>query len=140
MFAESGVRDVSVQDILGAAGVARRTFYRQLYGKHPYGTVDTTPQAVKRVKRQDMVRWHRERFVGKNSFLVVAGDVDPEHVADTAKKTVDDLKGIKFRAYNATLEKFANAVGALATTVRGAIPAMPTRQQVERFLIDHQGP
>jgi len=67
--------------------IARRTFYRQLYGKHPYGTVDTTPQAVKRVRRQDMVRWHRERFVGKNSFLVVAGDVDPEHVADKAKKT-----------------------------------------------------
>ncbi|RZW23441.1 MAG: C4-dicarboxylate ABC transporter substrate-binding protein, partial [Desulfobulbaceae bacterium] len=27
-------------------------------------------------------------------------------------KSVDDLKGIKFRAYNATLEKFANTVGA----------------------------
>ena len=67
--------------------IARRTFYRQLYGKHPYGTVDTTPQAVKRVKRQDMVRWHREHFVGKNSFLVVAGDIDPDHVAETAKKT-----------------------------------------------------
>ena len=67
--------------------IARRTFYRQLYGKHPYGTIDTTPQAVKRVKRQDMVRWHREHFVGKNSFLVVAGDIDPDHVAETAKKT-----------------------------------------------------
>ena len=67
--------------------IARRTFYRQLYGKHPYGTVDTTPQAVKRVRRQDMVRWHREHFVGKNSFLVVAGDIDPDHVAESAKKT-----------------------------------------------------
>lgn len=34
--------------------------------------------------------------------------------------------------------RFANAVGALATTQRGAIPAMPTRQQVERLLVDHQ--
>ena len=30
--------------------------------------------------------------------------------------------------------RFANAVGALATTERGAIPALPTREQVEEFL------
>lgn len=30
--------------------------------------------------------------------------------------------------------RFANAVGALTTTQRGAIPALPTRQQVDRFL------
>jgi TRAP-type C4-dicarboxylate transport system substrate-binding protein len=38
-------------------------------------------------------------------------------------KTVDDLKGIKFRAYNATLEKFANAVGAAPTQVE--VPDIP---------------
>ncbi|MBW2214188.1 MAG: insulinase family protein [Deltaproteobacteria bacterium] len=68
--------------------IARRTFYRQLYGQHPYGTVDTTPRAVKRVRRQDLVRWHREHFVAKNAFLVVAGDVDPDRVAETAQKAL----------------------------------------------------
>lgn len=38
-------------------------------------------------------------------------------------KTVDDLKGIKFRAYNATLEKFANKVGAAPTQVE--VPDIP---------------
>lgn len=38
-------------------------------------------------------------------------------------KTVDDLKGIKFRAYNATLEKFANLVGAAPTQVE--VPDIP---------------
>lgn len=75
--------------------IARRTFYRQLYGPHPYGTVDATPQSVKRVRRQDLVRWHREHFVGKNSFLVVAGDVDPDHVAETARKTFGPWNGGK---------------------------------------------
>ncbi len=37
--------------------------------------------------------------------------------------TVDDLKGIKFRAYNATLEKFANLVGAAPTQVE--VPDIP---------------
>ncbi len=32
--------------------------------------------------------------------------------------------------------RFANAVGALATTVRGGIPGMPTRGQVDKFLVD----
>jgi predicted Zn-dependent peptidase len=67
--------------------IARRTFYRELYGQHPYATVDTTPQAVKRVRRQDLIRWHRERFVGKNSFLVVAGNVDPARVVESARQT-----------------------------------------------------
>ncbi len=38
-------------------------------------------------------------------------------------KSVDDLKGIKFRAYNATLEKFANTVGAAPTQVE--VPDIP---------------
>jgi len=37
--------------------------------------------------------------------------------------SVDDLKGIKFRAYNATLEKFANMVGAAPTQVE--VPDIP---------------
>lgn len=72
--------------------IARKAFYRSLYANHPYGTVDTTPQAVKRVRRQDMVRWHGTHFVGKNAFLVVAGEVDPDHVAEVAQKTLGQWK------------------------------------------------
>ncbi|BHH85803.1 TRAP transporter substrate-binding protein [Desulforhopalus sp. 52FAK] len=38
-------------------------------------------------------------------------------------KTVEDLKGIKFRAYNATLELFANKIGAAPTQVE--VPDIP---------------
>ena len=38
-------------------------------------------------------------------------------------KTVDDLKGLKFRTYNATLEKFARLAGAAPTQV--AVPDIP---------------
>lgn len=38
-------------------------------------------------------------------------------------KTVDDLKGIKFRAYNATLETFAKKIGAAPTQVE--VPDIP---------------
>ena len=75
--------------------IARKTFYRALYGDHPYGTVDTTPSAVRRVRRADLIRWHRAHFVAKNAFLVVAGDVDPDAVAETAQKTLGSLKAGK---------------------------------------------
>lgn len=67
--------------------IGRRTFYRELYGQHPYATVDTTPQAVNHVRRQDLVRWHSEHFVARNAFLVIAGDLDPDRVAETTEKT-----------------------------------------------------
>lgn len=38
-------------------------------------------------------------------------------------KTVDDLKGVKFRTYNATLEEFANLAGAAPTQVE--VPDIP---------------
>lgn len=38
-----------------------------------------------------------------------------------------------------TICRFANAVGAITTTERGAIPSLPTRARVEAFLREHQG-
>ncbi len=35
--------------------------------------------------------------------------------------------------------RFANAVGAIATLTRGAIPALPSREQVEEFIAHQQG-
>ncbi len=42
--------------------------------------------------------------------------------------------GDDYPAHIPEIARFANAVGALATTERGAIPALPTREAVEAFL------
>jgi fructokinase len=42
--------------------------------------------------------------------------------------------GGDYPAHLPDIARFANAVGALATTERGAIPALPTRDKVEEFL------
>ncbi|MGB5810475.1 MAG: pitrilysin family protein [Polyangiales bacterium] len=99
--------------------IARQTFYRELYGDHPYAAADTTPAAVKRVTRQDMVRWHRKYFVGKNAFLVVVGDVTPEQVAAEAKK---DFGG--WRAGTRAVPAYAD---------------MPTRDAREILVVDRPG-
>ena len=99
--------------------IARRTFYHELYGDHPYAAVDTTPDAVKRVTRQDMVRWHHKYFVGKNAFLVVVGDVTPEEVVAAAKKDF-----AKWKSGKRSIPSYGD---------------MPTREAREILVVDRPG-
>ncbi len=88
--------------------IARRTFYRELYGEdHPYGTVDTNVEAVEKVSRQDMLKWHKQHFVGNNAFLVVVGDVDPAKVDAGARRAFGRWKAGKTAApsYGQTPER-----------------------------------
>jgi zinc protease len=66
--------------------LARREFYRAIYAGHPYRHVDATAEGLQRARRQDLVAWHRDRFVPNNAFLVVAGDVTPERVRASAER------------------------------------------------------
>lgn len=60
--------------------LAARAYYRALYGDHPYARTDTTPEAVQRVTRRDLVNWHRAHVVPANAFLMVVGSFDREAV------------------------------------------------------------
>ncbi|MEM9074146.1 MAG: pitrilysin family protein [Myxococcota bacterium] len=73
--------------------LARRAFYRRLYGDHPYGRVDTTEEVIQRVRRTDLVRWHRRHFVPSNSFLVAVGDVTPAQVQASATRAFGRWSG-----------------------------------------------
>jgi zinc protease len=65
--------------------LAAREFYAALYGDHPYARIDTTPEVVQRVRRQDLAAWHARHFVPNNAFLVVVGDVTADGVKQTAE-------------------------------------------------------
>lgn len=73
--------------------LARRALYRTLYGDHPYGRVDTTEEVLRRVRRTDLVRWHRTHFVPSNAFLVAVGDVTPERVQSAAERAFGRWRG-----------------------------------------------
>jgi fructokinase len=60
-------------------------------------------------------------------------------VAGILQGLVRDLGIIEDEARLRELCRFANAVAALATTERGAIPAMPTPDQVQRLLSEQPG-
>lgn len=66
--------------------LARRAMYQALYGEHPYAHIDTTPEAVTRVKRSDLERWHRQHFAPNNAVLVVVGALTPTRVQQAADR------------------------------------------------------
>lgn len=70
--------------------LARREFWKHLYGEHPYAHIDTTKEVVQRVKRSDLVAFHRRNFAPNNAYLVVVGDVDSQTVMDNANKAFKD--------------------------------------------------
>lgn len=66
--------------------LARREFYRALYGEHPYAHIDTTKEVVQRIKRSDLTAFHQRYFAPNNAYLVVVGDIEPAQVMESANK------------------------------------------------------
>lgn len=75
------------------SAVARREFFRALYGTHPYSHVDATPEGIERARRNDLVAWHRAHYVPSNAFLVVAGAVTHEAAQASAERAFGRWRG-----------------------------------------------
>jgi len=67
--------------------LARREFWKVLYGEHPYAHVDTTKEVITRITRNDLLAFHKRYFAPNNAYLVVVGDVTQEKVLESANKT-----------------------------------------------------
>lgn len=66
--------------------LAARELHKAIYGAHPYAHVDTTPETIAKVRRDDLVSWHRDHFAPNNAFLIATGAVTPEQVAQSAER------------------------------------------------------
>ncbi|MFO0624735.1 MAG: pitrilysin family protein, partial [Polyangiales bacterium] len=70
-----------------------RAFAQAIYGDaHPYGHVDTNPDALQRMTRADMVRYHTQRYVAGNMHLVVVGDVAPAQLDPLLTRTLGRVR------------------------------------------------
>ncbi len=92
--------------------LARREFSKALYGPHPYSRIDTNEKAVKKLKRNDLVNYHKAHFAPNNAFMVVVGDVTPEQVKAAAEKLFGKWKqaDVKKPSYPAVPERQAREV------------------------------
>jgi len=99
--------------------LARRAIRAELYGSHPYARIDTTLEAIDRLRREDLIAWQRANIVPANSTLIVAGDLDAAGFATTATRT--------FRTFR----------GGAAPTI--TFPAVPTRTGRTVIVVDRPG-
>jgi zinc protease len=66
---------------------------RLIFGEAPYGsTLNGTPATIKNIKREDLVRFHRNGYVPQSSVLVLAGDIEPDAAFQLAQSTFASWK------------------------------------------------
>jgi len=83
----------ALQNLIAQRGqpsfLANEQLARVLYGGHPYSVVSATPESIAAISRDDLVRFHRRRFIPNNAVLVVGGDIS--HAS--ALRRIEELFG-----------------------------------------------
>lgn len=77
------------------ASVATLRFYEQLIGRqHPYGRATTGyRETVQAITRDDLVRFHAERYTPRGAVVVVTGDVAANAAVDLLHARLGDWQG-----------------------------------------------
>ncbi len=71
--------------------LATLAFARTLYGASPYGMPeDGTPATVKKLQREDFVKFHDANYAPNQALLGFAGDITPEDAFAIAEKYFGD--------------------------------------------------
>ncbi len=80
------------QEAKSAGPVARRLWYRAVFGDHPYARPPGgTLEGVRAIERADLVEFARDRFVRDRLILGAAGDIDAETLGRLLDSTFGGL-------------------------------------------------
>jgi zinc protease len=74
------------------ASIAGRIFDQQIYGRHPYGRVETAA-SLQGLTREDVLGFAAARIKPSGAFLVVAGDITPARVQQLARQSLGAWRG-----------------------------------------------
>jgi zinc protease len=86
---------ISAED---TSDMASETFDKILYNGHPYSRPDEgTPETIQRIKRDDLVKFHREHYGPRGMVIAVVGAVKAEEVVRQVKRALGgwQIKGQK---------------------------------------------
>jgi len=76
-----------------AGYLADTVFARAVLGDHPYGLPDQgTPGSVRGITRDDLVAFHRARYVPNGAILAIVGDIKAADAFARAERTFGDWK------------------------------------------------
>ncbi|HLL72799.1 MAG TPA: pitrilysin family protein [Pyrinomonadaceae bacterium] len=113
----------ALQNLIAQRGqpsfLANERLARVIYGEHPYSIISATPESIAAMSRDDLVRFHRRRFIPNNAVLIVGGDIRRE----AALARIEELFG-------------AWTAGEVEAT---EFPAPPPRARRSLYLVDRPG-
>jgi len=67
--------------------VASKTFMKEVFGDHPYGRlVMGSEESLDRIKRADIVDFHRSYYAPNNAIMSVVGDITPDEAKRLIKR------------------------------------------------------
>ena len=79
--------------------LARRHFENMLYGDdHPAGR-PMTLASIQRIKRQDLLGFHRRAYAPRRAILVISGDIDPAALKGRLTRLFGSWQGQKVAAF-----------------------------------------
>ncbi len=72
--------------------IASEKFYKGLFGNHPYALPGIgTEESIKKLSRQDLVKFYKKYYVAKNALVTIVGDVDRKKAESLAEEIVGKL-------------------------------------------------
>lgn len=72
--------------------VAQKRFFEELYGTHPYAADPLGDEsALAAITREDLVAHHRRYYVGRNTWVVIVGDLGRRAAERLARRAVGTL-------------------------------------------------
>jgi zinc protease len=81
-----GLREAETQP----ESIVSRAFYRALYGKHPYGNLDTV-ESVSAIKRNDLVDFYRRYYSADRAVIAIMGDISKDEAQRIAETMVAQI-------------------------------------------------
>ncbi|HYO76088.1 MAG TPA: pitrilysin family protein [Thermoanaerobaculia bacterium] len=115
--------------------VASMVASRLIFGEAPYGnTVAGTPASVQKIRRDDLVQFHKRHYRPDNAVLVLAGDIKPEAAFALAQRVFGNWRASGAAPASATTTVNANA----RPTSRVVIVDMPEAGQ-SAVVVGRQG-
>ncbi len=75
------------------SSIAKKRFYKELYGDHPYSTLPSgTVEGIQSITREDLVNFYKKYYVASNAVVAIVGDLTEDEAKDLANRLVANLE------------------------------------------------
>lgn len=80
------------QELQSPGDIAKKTFYRALYGNQPYGhTVTGTTESVSKLTQEDVQQFYKKYYTAKNALLTMVGNMTVEQAKLVSEQVTKNL-------------------------------------------------